>query len=367
MAICKRGLSYSYRVYVYDHSKGKNRQIEKRGFKTKREAKIAEANFLHEYELKQSVKKHDVSFKTVYDYYFSQKSKQWKDTTRFELNLILNKRILEYFVNLDISKIDKRHINAWRDDLNQKGFSHKYKNKLLTHLKGIFQVANSEYGIVKNVMANEPSFKNDSIVTNNDSSTKIYNESEFKIFQAAVDNAMYKLFFTMLFYCGLRIGEIRALKWKDIDRVNGSLSVYKQISNKTAVKKAIEVKTKTQSSNREVYYPINEIEPLLKIHELSLSNDLDNKNDFYIFGHGIPLPETNIRRNNLKYAKKANLHSIKIHGYRHSYITLLYMKKVDVLTTKDQVGHSSIKTTLDIYTQLDKTQRHENILNAFKK
>lgn len=367
MAICKRGSKYSYRVYVYDHELGKNKQVEKRGFKTSREAKLSEAKFLSEYELTKSIKRHEVSFETVFDYYLIQKGKQWKETTKYELNLILRARVLSYFKNLDITKIDKRHINAWRDHLNELAFSHEYKNKLLTHLKGIFLMASYDYGLVKNVMANEPSFMNDSVASSNQNINGIYTEKEFRLFQSFIDDIMYKLFFTILFYTGLRIGEIRALKWKDIKRDMGSISVYKQISNKTSSNKAIEVKPKTNSSIRIVYYPIAEIESIIKAYISSMRYHIADLSDYYIFGHEVPLPETNIRRRNLKYASLSKLHNIKIHGYRHSYITMLYNKGVDVLTTKDQVGHSSIKTTLDVYTKLEKSQRKENITNAFNK
>jgi integrase len=46
------------------------------------------------------------------------------------------------------------------------------------------------------------------------------------------------------------------------------------------------------------------------------------------------------------------------HWLRHTFITLMYLSGVDILTAKEQAGHSSIKTTMEIYTHLD---------NKFKK
>jgi len=368
MSICKRGDTYSYRVYVYDHERGKNRQIEKRGFKTKKAAKIAEAQFLADYELKSSIKRHTISFESVYDYYITQKGKQWKETTKYGLMTILNKRVLEYFKNLDMTKIVKRHINAWRETMNNLGFTARYKNKLLTHLRGIFSFGQSEFGLVKNPLANEPPFKENSLILPGTKDKKlIYDEVEFLRYQTAIDDIMYKLFFTMLFYTGLRIGELRAIKWMDIDRENGILTVNKQISNKTSSRRAVEVLPKTQSSIREVFYPISNVEHLIQEYILIHHGKISPRNDFYVFGGSTPIPETNIRRANIKHALNADLHVIKIHGFRHSYITMLYNKNVDPLTTKDQVGHSSIKTTLDIYTKLDNTQRKSNIDKAFNK
>ena len=55
------------------------------------------------------------------------------------------------------------------------------------------------------------------------------------------------------------------------------------------------------------------------------------------------------------------------HQLRHTYITMLYLAGVDVMTAKEQAGHSDIQTTLNIYTHLDKNHKQKNIdkLNNF--
>ena len=361
MAICKRGDKYSYRVYVYDHERRKNRQIEKRGFTTRKAARQAEVEFLSKYELNNSIKKHDLSFSTVYDFYLNQKKKEWKDTTFYGIKKILDKWVYEPFKNMDFMKITKVHINKWRNELDNKGFSSRYKNKLLTNLKSLFSMAMEEFDIKHNVTKNEPSFRDDKLMIE----SSVYTEEEFKRFQTVIDDKTYKLLFTMLFYTGLRIGEIRALKWGDIDIDKGSVSITKQISNKTFDKTAVIVKPKTKSSNREVYYPRRELNPLLKLNIDVLSNFEEISESYFVFGNKKPLSETTIRRKNEVYSKAADLHTIRIHDFRHSYVTMLYYKNVDPMTTKEQVGHSSVKTTLDIYTRLEKETRKNNITNAF--
>ena len=49
------------------------------------------------------------------------------------------------------------------------------------------------------------------------------------------------------------------------------------------------------------------------------------------------------------------------HWLRHTYVTLLYMSGVDVLTAKEQAGHADIKTTMEIYTHLDSEFKKHNI------
>lgn len=45
--------------------------------------------------------------------------------------------------------------------------------------------------------------------------------------------------------------------------------------------------------------------------------------------------------------------AITAHWLRHTYITMLYLAGVDVMTAKEQAGHADIKTTMQIYTHLD--------------
>ena len=49
------------------------------------------------------------------------------------------------------------------------------------------------------------------------------------------------------------------------------------------------------------------------------------------------------------------------HWLRHTFATLLYMAGVDILTAKEQLGHEDVKTTLQIYTHLDKIYKAKSI------
>ena len=58
---------------------------------------------------------------------------------------------------------------------------------------------------------------------------------------------------------------------------------------------------------------------------------------------------------------KLTIPNITAHWLRHTYATILYMSGVDVLTAKEQLGHADIKTTLEIYTHLDKLYKRKNM------
>jgi hypothetical protein len=68
-----------------------------------------------------------------------------------------------------------------------------------------------------------------------------------------------------------------------------------------------------------------------------------------------------------KFVKPTSVHNphgvppITAHWLRHTFATLLYLADVDVLTARDQLGHADIKTTLEIYTHLDKVYKRHSM------
>lgn len=76
------------------------------------------------------------------------------------------------------------------------------------------------------------------------------------------------------------------------------------------------------------------------------------------------ISKTTIDRWNRKTASNSNIFRIKIHNFRHSYITMMFNEGIAPKIIQKQVGHSSISTTLDIYTHLKEEKRKKEILNT---
>lgn len=186
-------------------------------------------------------------------------------------------------------------------------------------------------------------------------------------------------------YSGLRRGEIIPLEWSDIDLVAGTITVNKSVvfeSNQPKVKEG----AKTKAGARVVYVPRVLIDYLNKIADKEglvcpsadgkMLSDIAFKRlwDSY-------LAELNFKYGDFsEYKFKNNVKSrfapekipfviprFTMHWLRHTFITMMYMAGVDVLTAKEQAGHADIKTTMQIYTHLDKTFKKKSIdkLNDF--
>lgn len=307
-----------------------------------------------------------ITFDIVYLHYLSEMEKKWKITTLAGQKLIIKKNIIDFFKNIEINKIDQVLVNRWRQSISK--YSINYKNKLLIQLKAIIRTSNRVFFTTNNIVEGEPPFKDDTMIQEK----KIYYTSEqFSSFQEEVDNVGMLALFTTLFYTGLRIGEIRALKWTDISFEDGYINVSKSVTNKAIKakndKSYLILTPKSKSSIRKVYYPFDELQPILIKHFEKAQRRIGFNTNWFVFGDDHPYSETNIRRQNIKYAKRANLPAIRIHDYRHSYISMLYKLNVDVAVTKEQAGHASIQTTMNIYTQLSENDKKNVIQKAFLK
>lgn len=158
-----------------------------------------------------------------------------------------------------------------------------------------------------------------------------------------------KLLFSLLFYYGLRIGELRALKVSDFR--NDRILIEKSISNKGRDSCQKVYDTKTNSSIRSYPYVLNVrslFEDLVKKYKLKSSD--------YIFkskwDKSLVIGETTIRRKLIEYCNKAKIKVIKIHEFRHSCATYLINKDVDPKDIANWLGHSTYVTTLRVYSHL---------------
>ena len=148
---------------------------------------------------------------------------------------------------------------------------------------------------------------------------------------------------------GLRIGELCALTWDDIDEDNGVILVRKTIQRIYViddVKKRTELiidTPKTKNSIRDIPMTsdlIKIIKPIKKIVN----------NEYYVLTNDIKPTEPRTYRNYYKrFMKKFDIPDLKFHGLRHSFATRCIEGKCDYKTVSVILGHSNISTTLNLY------------------
>lgn len=165
---------------------------------------------------------------------------------------------------------------------------------------------------------------------------------------------------------GLRIGEICALKWSDINVTDGILTVKRTIERIYIIegeKKHTELvinTPKTKNSCREI--PMNKellgmLKPLKKV-----VND-----DYYILTNDERPTEPRTYRNYYKrLMEKLDIPKLKYHGLRHSFATRCIEVGCDYKTVSVLLGHSNISTTLNLYVHPNMEQKKRCIDKVFK-
>lgn len=165
---------------------------------------------------------------------------------------------------------------------------------------------------------------------------------------------------------GLRIGEICALKWSDINVTDGTITVSRTIERIYIIEgeeKHTELvinSPKTKNSCREI--PMSKellamVKPLKKV-----IND-----DFYVLTNDERPTEPRTYRNYYnKLMSKLGIPKLKYHGLRHSFATRCIEAGCDYKTVSVLLGHSNISTTLNLYVHPNMEQKKRCIAKVFK-
>lgn len=162
-------------------------------------------------------------------------------------------------------------------------------------------------------------------------------------------------------YTGLRIGEILALQWLDIDLDRRLISVSKN-SALIVGKGNIIQEPKTQSSIREIAIPEQLYDILIKFQPKK-----DEDWDLYVTSNRLtPQSIRTAQRSAEIIFLKAGVEYKGFHSFRHSYATRMLEKGIPVKAISDILGHSDITTTLNIYSHTSNDFKKECVDKVFK-
>lgn len=165
---------------------------------------------------------------------------------------------------------------------------------------------------------------------------------------------------------GMRIGEVCALTWEDIDTDNGVIHINRTIQriyiieNGTRKTELVLDTPKTKNSIREV--PISK--DLLRI--LKPFKKIVNPSFFVLTNDAKPTEPRTYRSFYKNLLKNLDIPEIKFHGLRHSFATRCIESKCDYKTVSVLLGHSNISTTLNLYVHPNMEQKKKAIEQMFK-
>ena len=284
-----------------------------------------------------------------------------KQSTNAAYALILENHILPVFGNkVQLTETD---VQAFALKKLQDGLSQKTVKDVLIVLKMIqkFGAKNGDLPFV------EWSVKFPTEQTKQELEVLSINNQK-RIMQYAIDNFTFRnLGIYICLSTGIRIGEVCALKWGDINIATETISINRTIERIYVIdgeKRHTEVvigTPKTKNSLREI--PMSKellkiVRPLKKV-----MND-----EYFILTNEAKPTEPRTYRNYYKQLlKQLGIPDLKFHGLRHSFATRCIESQCDYKTVSVILGHANISTTLNLYVHPNMEQKKKCINQMFKK
>lgn len=337
-----------YCKFYYSDWTGARKQKKKRGFKTKKDALNFEVEFI-----KQQTNDNNMTLNSLVELYFNDMKHRLKLNTMNNKKIIFDIRILPFFKDMPLNAIKPTNIRNWQNELLNQGLSDTYLKTVNTQLVALFNYGIKYYGLKEN-----PCHKAGTIGKRKASSIDFWTLEEYKTFISYVDIPLCKLAFNVLYYTGIRQGELFALTVNDIDLISNTITINKSLQR--IEKKDIITEPKTPKSNRVITIPQYLADELKQYINTSYSLDVQERIFYFT--------KTYLRYNLLKYCNLSNIKKIRVHDMRHSHASLLIELGFSPLLISERLGHENVETTLNTYSHLypnKQTEVAEKLNNLF--
>jgi len=323
-----------YTIFRYTDWTGQRKQKKKEGFALKREAQEYEREYIKKYS-----GSCEMTFRSMCDLYLEDAKNHLKPTSYKVKKNILDNQVLPFLGDIPINEITPNTLRQFNNQLleNGKDYSTLYLNKVNGQISCVFTFAVKYYNLTSNpckIYSKPSGVKKTDI--------QFWTLQEFKQFIQEVERIDYKTAYEVLFWTGMRNGEMLALTVGDIDFKNNLISIdknYAKLDNEELI-----LTPKTKKSKR-----IVEIPRFLTDHiKEYLTHVYDYSDDTRLFS--MSRPSLRIHLNEV--AEKAGVKKIRLHDLRHSHASLLIELGFQPLIVADRLGHENVKTTLETYSHL---------------
>lgn len=321
-----------YVMVRYKDWTGANKQKCQRGFETKREAQEWECQF--KLQKKADI---DMTLAAFCELYEKDMKPKLKLNTWLTKEHIIKTKIIPYLGNRKISEITAKDIIDWQNTMRElktssgNAMSPTYLKTIHAQLSSIFNHAIRYYDL-----SNNPAKKAGTMGEEQGKEMLFWTKEEYmKFTEEMMDKPLSYYAFEMLYWCGIREGELLALTPEDFDfttmtvRINKS---YQRLNRKDVI-----TTPKTKKSNRIVKMPeflAEEMKEYMKMYYRLTPKDR-------IF----PVTKSYLKHEMIRGCKASGVKLIRIHDLRHSHVSLLIDMGFSALAIADRVGHECEKIT----------------------
>ena len=304
----------------------------KRGFATKREAAQWEQQFI--LQKKASM---DMELESFCKLYEEDVRPRLKKSTWLTKENIIKSKILPYLGKRKVSEITAKDVLDWHNELRKltsrkgKPLSPTYLKTIHGQLSTIFNHAIKFYDLSMN-----PARKAGTIGSEESKEMLFWTKAEYKQFsEEMMDKPLSYYAFQLLYWCGIRSGELLALTPADFDFQKRTLRInksYQRLKGEDVISTP-----KTKNSVRTVTMPkflCDEMQDCLKLYYSLQPDDRIFPVTKYYLNHEME-----------RGCKASGVKKIRVHDLRHSHVSLLINMGYTALAIGKRVGHSAEKIT----------------------
>lgn len=272
----------------------------------------------------------------------------------------LQARTYEALGHIYVDKLTRRQIQSFiltlsEDGVNQrtgKGLSQKTQKHYITFISDVMHYA-FECGLVS-----ESPCKHISTVKTKIEEQSVYSLEETKKILSIINrkaDIVYKVFFSLLSYCGMRRAEVLGLEYGDINFRTGELKIVRTSNYQNAETGIYTSTPKTKNGYRELVLQPETLDLIKQlkhsqIRQAQKCGEYWNKSDrLFVAWDGKPMhpntPYTWLKR----FCEAEEIPFKGLKAFRHFFATQAITNGVDVKTVSSMLGHAQTSTTLNIY------------------
>ena len=283
----------------------------------------------------------DITFQEFFDIYFQDIQMRLKPATISSKRRIFKQKILPFFGDLPLNAITTQHIRKWQSVILKQNYSPSYQMLIDFQLSAIMRYAEHYYDVPN------PCKKAGHMGTSRSKSFSIWTPEDYSLFISyfSTDTEAFTAF-ELLYWTGMRQGELLALTPKDFDIPHHQIYIsktYARIDGEDFISTP-----KTRKSIRTVGIPhflLNEVLVYIRLRQIRPDQRLFERTHHYLF------------YKLKKGCESSGVHRIRVHDIRHSHVSLLINAGFSALDISERVGHESVSTTLDVYSHLFPAQQ----------
>lgn len=278
----------------------------------------------------------DITFSEFYRIYYHDMEVRLKPTSLDSKRRIFSEKILPFFGPLPMRVITTQHVRKWQSVILKQNYSTAYQKRIDMQLSAIMRYAERYYDFPN------PCTKAGHIGNSQTKKLNFWTPEDYELFISCFsgDPEAFTAF-EILYWTGMRQGELLALTPADIDLTRCLIHItktYTQIDGEDIISTP-----KTKKSIRDVGIPrflADEINVYIRSRGIAPGRRLFERTRHYLF---FKLK---------KGCEDSGVKQIRTHDIRHSHVSLLINAGFSALDIAERVGHESVATTLDVYAHL---------------